>query len=334
MVHAHRPADERRLGARVGPRGAAHQLRRQPGDLGHSLGRVLADRLSQRLETGRVALDVVAIDEVVLDHEVNEAVDEREIGARAHRQMEVGHHRRLRDPRIDDDERGAGIGAEAPAENRVVLRDVRADQQNDVGALEILVGSRRSVAAERALVALHRRGHAERGVAVVVRRAEAKLHQLAHGVELFGHQLTGADHADGAGAVARLHVAEARRHRRQRVVPGHALHRAAAAQQRIARTIVSADCVVLGQALRTQHPAIDGMIGVAADRHGAAVLDADEHPAAHRAVATGRRDPSIGNLLRRDIARDRIDAVGVAIGAGVESKHLLEGHAASLADAI
>ena len=79
----------------------------------------------------------------------------------------------------------------------MVVGDVGADQQDHVGAFEVLVRARRAVAAERSLVARHRGGHAQRGVAVVVRRAEAKLHQLAERVELFGHELAGADDADG-----------------------------------------------------------------------------------------------------------------------------------------
>ena len=109
MVHAHRPADERGLGARVGPRRPADQFGRQPGDLRHALGRVVAHRLAQRLEAGRVRGDVLAIDEVVLDDEVNQAVDEREIGARPERQVQIRHHRRLRHARIDDDERRRGF---------------------------------------------------------------------------------------------------------------------------------------------------------------------------------------------------------------------------------
>ena len=232
--------------------------------------------------------------------------------------MEVGHHGRLRHARIDDDERRAGIGAEAPAEDRMVLGDVRADQQNDVGALEILIGARRPVAPERPFVALDRRGHAQRRVAVVVGRADTELYQLAHRVELFGHQLAGADHADRAGAVSGLNVPEARGHRRERLVPADALHRPAAAQQRIPRAIVHGDGVVFGQALRAQHAAIHRVIGIASHRHGAAVLDADEHAAAHRAVSARGRHPAVRDLLRRDVAGNGIDAVGIPIGAGVE----------------
>ena len=95
------------------------------------------------------------------------------------------------------------VGVEALPENRMVVGDVRADQQHDVGALEILVRPGRAVAAERPLVAGDGRRHAQRRVAVVVARAEAELGQLAERVELFGDELSGADDADGVrGRVA------------------------------------------------------------------------------------------------------------------------------------
>ena len=88
------------------------------------------------------------------------------------------------------------------AKNRMVLGDVGADQKDDIGFLQIFVGARRPIAAERSLVAGDRGGHAQRRVAVVVVRAEAKLHQFAQRVELFGDQLAGADHAERVAAVS------------------------------------------------------------------------------------------------------------------------------------
>ena len=85
------------------------------------------------------------------------------------------------------------------AENRMVVGDVRADQQNHVGPLQIFVSARRAVAAERQLVTGNGARHAQRGVAVVVVGAEAELHQLAERVELFGDQLAGAQDAQRFG---------------------------------------------------------------------------------------------------------------------------------------
>ena len=90
----------------------------------------------------RVPIDVLAIDEVVLDDDVNEAVEQRQVRPWPDGQVQVGHHRRLGDARIDDDQRRAGIGLEPPAQNRVIVGDVRADEHDHVGDLEVLVRSR------------------------------------------------------------------------------------------------------------------------------------------------------------------------------------------------
>ena len=88
------------------------------------------------------------------------------------------------------------IALEPMAEDGMVVGDVGADQQDDVGGLQIRVVAGRAVAAERKLVTGYRAGHAERGVAVEVGGAEAKLHELAQGIELFRDQLASADHAE------------------------------------------------------------------------------------------------------------------------------------------
>ena len=89
------------LGAGVGPGRPEDQFGRQAGDLGHALRRVVAHRLTQRVEPGGVPVDVLAIDQVVLDDDVNQPVDQREIRSRPNRQVQIGHHRRLGDARID-----------------------------------------------------------------------------------------------------------------------------------------------------------------------------------------------------------------------------------------
>ena len=134
----------------------------------------------------------------------------------------------------DHDERLRPVRLEALPENRMVVGDVRADQQDDVGALEVFVRAGRAVAAERQLVAGDRGRHAERRVAVVVARAEAELRELAERVELLGDELSGADDPDGVVAVLPLDAAKLRGHRADRLIPAHALQPAVAAQQRIA----------------------------------------------------------------------------------------------------
>ena len=64
------------------------------------------------------------------------------------RQVQIGHHRGLGDARIDHDDGRVRVRAQSPAQDRVVLGDVRANEHDHVGAFEILVGPWRSIAAE------------------------------------------------------------------------------------------------------------------------------------------------------------------------------------------
>ena len=291
------------------------------------------DRLAQLVEAGRVRGDVLAIDQIALDQDVDDAVEQREVGARLDRQVEVGQHRRLGDARIDDDQRARRVRLEALPEDRMVVGDVRADQQDDVGALEVLVRAGRTVAAEGPLVAGDGAGHAERRVAVVVARAEAELHQLAERVELLGDELPGADDADGVRAV----LLPGSPRNSPTIVPSASSQldalaaRRSRAEQRIARARVGVHRVVLESPSGQSMPALTGMIRVAAHADGAAVLHADEHAAADRAVAAGRRHPAIGNPARGRVAgRLGSCAVGVLLGARVEAERASQAHAASL----
>ncbi|HLM28490.1 MAG TPA: hypothetical protein VK360_01105 [Acidimicrobiales bacterium] len=109
--------------------------------------------------------------------------------------MDVGDHRGLRHPRVDDHDRARPVGPEHPGgEQRVVVGDVRAPQHDHVRLAEVVIAARRAVGAEAQLVAGHGAGHAQRGVAVVVGEAHAEPDELAEGVELLGDELTGRQH--------------------------------------------------------------------------------------------------------------------------------------------
>ena len=100
-----------------------------------------------------MCVDVVAIDQTVANEDVGDAVDERDVAARLYREMNVGHHSGLGDARVDDDERAVLVALQPLAEDGMIVRDVGADQQDDVGSLHIRIVARRAVAAEGELVA-------------------------------------------------------------------------------------------------------------------------------------------------------------------------------------
>src|SRR5687767_15547719 len=101
-------------------------------------------------------------------------------------------------------------------------------------------------------------------------------------------------------------------------------------QERIPGAARHVDHLVLGEALRTERAPVDGMIGIAADAHRPAVLDPDEHPAADRTVAAGRRDPPVRDLTGGRVTHHRIGGVGVTLRQRVEAQKPRDAHAASL----
>ena len=140
VIHAHGPADEAGLGAAVQKRGLVEQLLAQAGDLGDALRAGSAPRNRSSSSNPVVwRVDVVAIDQAVPDQNVRDAVDQRQIRARLQGQMQIRHHGGLGDARIGHDQRLARIRVQVLAQNRMIVGDIRADQQNDVGALQIFV---------------------------------------------------------------------------------------------------------------------------------------------------------------------------------------------------
>ena len=77
------------------------------GDAGH-LGRPRAAssrrRLGDRVEADGVRVDEVVIEPVVLDHQVQDAVEQRDVAAGLDRQEQVAGAGDRRDARIDDDD--------------------------------------------------------------------------------------------------------------------------------------------------------------------------------------------------------------------------------------
>jgi hypothetical protein len=68
---------------------------------------------------------------------------------------------------------------------------IGADEDQEIGGLEILIATRNGVAAERTLVARHARSHAQPRVGVDVRRADEALGELVDHVIVLGENLAG-----------------------------------------------------------------------------------------------------------------------------------------------
>ena len=205
--------------------------------------------------------------------------------------MQVGDVRRHRAARIDDDDAHPGPcllrRGEALIEHRVAPGEVRADQHDEIGKLEVLVSPRHGVRAEGALVAGDRGRHAEARIGVDVGRADEALHQLVGDIIILGQQ-SGRRHRRRPSP-ARARRSSSRRCSRRGRGPNPSLpacHGWSESRSRPSRPRVSRE----RRALRAEPAEIGGMLRVAAHGDRAALADLGQHAAAHPAIGAGRAD--------------------------------------------
>ena len=87
--------------------GSHDHLRRNAGDLGGVLGRVLLHRLGHLLEVGGVLRDEVAVNPAAFDHDVQHPVEYADVAAGTHRNEEVGVARDRSHAGIENDQLAA-----------------------------------------------------------------------------------------------------------------------------------------------------------------------------------------------------------------------------------
>ena len=152
------------------------------------------------------------IEPVVLDHQMQDAVEERGVAARLDRQEQVAGPRDRRDARIDDDDLGALLAGlpDVVGRDRRALGDVGAAHQDHVGAEDVVPGIGGAVDPERLLVAGRGAHHAQPAVVVDVRRAQAHVGELAHQVGLLGGQARAGQQRERVPAVCGLDAIDLR----------------------------------------------------------------------------------------------------------------------------
>ena len=254
-----------------------------------------------------------AIVEIFLQQHVHHREQQRAFGARVRGQPEIGFRRRVRQPRIDHDERGAlRLALDDPLRVRVevVARlQVRREQQD---RLRVRVIGRWAIVAAPEEVAEPRRRRADVRVAVVA--VDAPRLQHAVGVAV----LAGAADVihDFVAAVLDDRAAEARGDVVERLVPRHLLPAPAAALalalQRIQNPVGILELIRRDDALRACAPAAAGMRRVALDlADGEALLvDVGEDAARRLAVETdARNDPVVALIFPRPARRLVVDVV-------------------------
>jgi hypothetical protein len=114
-------------------------LDRHAGDLGDPLGRVLLDHLPEVVKALAALVDVGLVVPAVADDQVEQAVDQRVVGAGLETQPEVSVVGQLGAPRVDHDQLGAALrgGLHLVADDRVRLGGVGADDEQHVVELDL-----------------------------------------------------------------------------------------------------------------------------------------------------------------------------------------------------
>ncbi len=238
-------------------------------------------------EAGRVSRDVGAVKRVVLAEPGEQPGEQSDVAIRRDRQVHVGDVSGHGATRVDQHDLHLrplfpGRG-DALVEHGMAPGEVGADQHDQVGKLQVIIGSRYGVGAEGAAVAGDRGSHAQARIGVDVGRADKTLHQLVGDVIILGQQLAGDIEGDRIRAVLGDGLREGRGDEVERLVPAGA----AAVDLGMEQPAVEVDGLGQCRALGAEPAEIGRMVGVAADGHLPVRGDLRQHAAAHPAIGAG-----------------------------------------------
>ena len=197
LVHPHRPEAEH-PGSLCPPLSQLAQIGfGDATEIAHPLRRPL---LPQLLELGKsfgVGLDEGRIDGLQLQQQMTDALEQHQIGAWTNRQMQVRRIRGGRGPWIHHHQPQSlillALAFQQPLkQHRVAVGRVGADQEDQIGMVEVVVTTGRAIGSEAAGISGHRRTHAQAGIGIEVVAAQGPLEQLVGHVVVLGEELTGA----------------------------------------------------------------------------------------------------------------------------------------------
>ena len=179
------------------------------GDPRHFSGatrRPVADMLGNLLEADGVFLDESMIEPVVLDHQVQNAVEQGDVTPRFDGQEQVAGPRGGRDARIDhDDFRPVFAGLpDVMRRYRSAFGDVGAADPDDLGLEDVGPRVGGPVDPERLLVGGGGADHAQAAVVVDVGRLQTDAGEFTHQVGFFRGQAGAAQHREGGVPMGRL----------------------------------------------------------------------------------------------------------------------------------
>ena len=205
----------------------------QAAGLRDQLGRVLAHRGFERVKAAGVGRHVSGVNPAFPQHDVQQAVEQRHVGAGLQRQVQIGDFGGVGAARVADNDlqrRVRGLRVfNAPKQNRVRKRRVAAGDEQALGVFQVVVAGRRRIGPQRLFVTRDRAAHAQARVGVDVVRADQALGQLVEDVIVLGQQLAGNVKTHRVRAVLTDDSGKFFGGEVQRAVPAHALGRGLAA---------------------------------------------------------------------------------------------------------
>ena len=265
---AHAPEDDGGLGARIGARHRAQRVGIDAADRRHLLRRERFDVLGELREAFGVGLDVLLVVELLGDDHVEHGVEHRHVGAVGELEHVGGMALERLAARVHHDELGAALRRllEEGRRDRMVLRRVGADHDDDVGVLALVEGRGHRGGADAFQQRRDRGGVAQPRAVVDIVGAEAGAHQLLEQIGLLVRALGRAESGERAGALAVADFLQAGGGAVERLLPGggtEVAHRMAGVERivDVLRRAVLAD-QRLGEPLRIVHvveaePALD-----------------------------------------------------------------------------
>jgi hypothetical protein len=229
-----------------------------------------------------VLVDIFAINPPARDQDVRQSVKQGEIGLRFDGVVLARGHSGLGLTGIDHDDLWVILVlANALPHDRMRDAEVRANENECVGFLEILIGVRRRVEPERFFVSRCRGRHTLTGVAVAVNYPETELGQRAKERQFLCADLASAEPRDRILAILILDGFQAQGEDLQRCVPVHRFKFACrVAQARGGCAITCAQWRERLPALRASHPEVDWIIGCRTQVDGLAAFEMNFQTAA------------------------------------------------------
>ena len=192
-----------------------------PAERRHPLRCEAADVRAKRLEALGEAVEVLPVEKPLLDDHVHDRVEQRHVGAGPELQHPGGMPLQPHAARVHDDQLAAALGEllEVGRGHRMVLGGVGADDDGEVGVLDLVEGRRDRARADVLHQRRHRRGVAEPGAVVDVVVAEPLADQLLEEIRLLVRALGAAEPGHGRAAVRAAQPVEPARRGVQRLVP-------------------------------------------------------------------------------------------------------------------